>query len=46
MAPEVFSKGAGYSFSYDLWSLGCLMYELVVGSPPFGLESVTTEDLQ
>ena len=37
MAPEVFDKSrGGYSFSFDVWSLGCFLYELVVGEPPFG----------
>ena len=34
MAPEFF-KDNGYDFSVDIWSFGCLMYELVAGFPPF-----------
>jgi len=41
MAPEVFNAPDGYSFSYDLWSLGCFLYELVVGEPPFGMSAST-----
>jgi serine/threonine protein kinase len=26
----------GHRMNVDLWGLGCLAYELVVGSPPFG----------
>jgi len=35
MPPEVFEKN-GYDFAFDLWSLGCVLYEIVVGEPPFG----------
>ncbi|CAH8481185.1 unnamed protein product [Heterobilharzia americana] len=34
IAPEVLSKG-GHSFEVDSWSLGCILYTLLVGSPPF-----------
>lgn len=34
IAPEIFG-GQGYSFSCDWWSLGAIMYESVVGWPPF-----------
>jgi protein-serine/threonine kinase len=34
IAPEIFS-GQGYSFSCDWWSLGAIMYESVIGWPPF-----------
>lgn len=45
MAPEVF-ENTGYSFSYDVWTLGCLLYELVVGEPPFGVNSVSSKDIR
>jgi len=35
MAPELFQDGGIYSFSSDLWSFGCILYELAVGHPPF-----------
>ncbi|KAM3135066.1 G2-specific serine/threonine protein kinase [Paramecium bursaria] len=33
-APEVW-KGDQYSWPCDLWSLGCIIYELSTGNPPF-----------
>jgi protein-serine/threonine kinase len=37
IAPEIFT-GQGYSFSCDWWSLGTIMYECLVGWPPFCAE--------
>ncbi|XP_078095939.1 serine/threonine-protein kinase PLK1 [Mustelus asterias] len=34
IAPEVIGK-KGHSFEVDVWSLGCIMYTLLVGKPPF-----------
>ncbi|ETK93919.1 NEK/NEK1 protein kinase [Phytophthora nicotianae CJ01A1] len=34
MAPEVLD-GKEYSFSSDVWALGCVLYELCTGKPPF-----------
>ncbi|XP_067390324.1 serine/threonine-protein kinase PLK1 [Emydura macquarii macquarii] len=34
IAPEVLAK-KGHSFEVDIWSLGCIMYTLLVGKPPF-----------
>lgn len=34
MAPEVL-EGKEYSFSSDVWALGCVLYELCTGRPPF-----------
>lgn len=34
IAPEVLGK-KGHSFEVDVWSLGCILYTLLVGKPPF-----------
>ncbi len=38
VAPEVLKKEP-YSFSCDLWSLGCILYALLSGSLPFDDDS-------
>ena len=34
LAPETI-KGSGYSFGVDWWALGALIYEMMIGNPPF-----------
>lgn len=34
-APEVFRKEPNYTAAIDMWSLGCLLYEVYVGEPLF-----------
>lgn len=36
MAPEIL-HGEGYTNRADLWSLGCVLYEMLFGAPPYGL---------
>lgn len=39
MAPELIEE-CPYDHNADLWSLGCIVYELVVGTPPFQTTSI------
>ncbi|XP_037037150.1 serine/threonine-protein kinase polo [Bradysia coprophila] len=41
IAPEILTK-TGHSFEVDIWSIGCVMYTLLVGQPPF--ETKTLRD--
>ncbi|CAH1647676.1 unnamed protein product [Spodoptera littoralis] len=41
MAPEILTSH-GHSYKADIWSIGCLMYTLLVGTPPF--DAPTVED--
>ncbi|XP_077498664.1 serine/threonine-protein kinase PLK1-like [Amblyomma americanum] len=34
MAPEMLTQ-KGYSYAADIWAVGCIMYKLLVGRPPF-----------
>jgi serine/threonine protein kinase len=36
MAPELFTSEGVNSFQSDFWALGCVLYELRRGQPPFG----------
>lgn len=39
IAPEIIS-GQGYSYSVDIWSIGVIIYTLLVGIPPFETDNV------
>merc|ERR1719211_658083 len=41
IAPEVLTK-KGHSYEVDIWSIGCILYTLLVGKPPF--ETQTLKD--
>lgn len=41
IAPEIFS-GKGYDYSCDWWSLGTIMFECLIGWPPFCAEKRMT----
>ena len=38
LAPEIIKK-IGHSYEVDWWCLGCLIYEMVCGFPPFRSEN-------
>ncbi len=38
VAPEIL-KGVFYSSKSDVWSFGCLLYQIVIGYPPFTAET-------
>lgn len=39
IAPEVLAK-KGHSYEVDVWSIGCILYTLLVGKPPFETSSL------
>uniref|UniRef100_A0A0N4ZU17 Serine/threonine-protein kinase PLK n=1 Tax=Parastrongyloides trichosuri TaxID=131310 RepID=A0A0N4ZU17_PARTI len=41
IAPEILNK-CGHSFEVDIWAIGCILYTLLVGKPPF--EASTLKD--
>ena len=38
IAPEVFQQ-TGYGKEVDYWSLGCILFEMLVGYPPFASQT-------
>ena len=39
MAPEVFAPPHQYDSKADLWSVGCILYEMLVGRVPYTAQS-------
>lgn len=39
IAPEILQK-RGHSYEVDVWSIGCIMYTLLAGKPPFETNSL------
>lgn len=40
IAPEILENKIGHSYGVDVWSLGVIIYTLVVGKPPFETDNV------
>ena len=42
IAPEILEGKQGHSYEVDIWSLGVIIYTLIVGKPPFETSDVKT----
>merc|ERR1712100_987611 len=42
IAPEVLEGRVGHSYEVDIWSLGVIIYTLIIGKPPFETNDVKT----
>lgn len=42
IAPEIISGKDGHSYEVDIWSLGVIIYTLLIGKPPFETSDVKT----
>ena len=42
IAPEILDGKTGHSYEVDIWSLGVIIYTLIIGKPPFETQDVKT----
>lgn len=42
IAPEILESKQGHSYEVDIWSLGVILYTLLIGKPPFETSDVKT----
>ena len=42
IAPEIIDGKQGHSYEVDIWSLGVIIYTLLIGKPPFETSDVKT----
>ncbi|KRW99450.1 Protein kinase-like domain [Pseudocohnilembus persalinus] len=42
IAPEILDDKSGHSYPVDIWSLGVIIYTLLIGKPPFETSDVKT----
>lgn len=42
IAPEILEGKMGHSYEVDIWSLGVIIYTLIIGKPPFETPDVKT----
>ena len=42
IAPEILDGKTGHSYEVDIWSLGVIVYTLIIGKPPFETRDVKT----
>jgi polo-like kinase 1 len=42
IAPEILDGKTGHSYEVDIWSLGVIVYTLIIGKPPFETQDVKT----